>query len=83
MGRSDDSTQPRSSFRDARVRDRRRVSWYSVDNELLDDFGPHIGLHGFAVYCALHVDDCVECIRWEHSHPLADRLPPRAGDELA
>ncbi len=31
----------------------------------MDDFGPHIGLHGFAVYCALHVDDCVEGIRWE------------------
>jgi uncharacterized protein YjbI with pentapeptide repeats len=47
------STQPRSSFKDARVRDRRRVSWFSVDNEVLDNFGPRIGLHGFAVYCAL------------------------------
>jgi hypothetical protein len=53
MGRSHDSTQPRSSFKDARVRDRRRVSWFSVDNEVLDNFGPRIGLHGFAVYCAL------------------------------
>src|SRR5215204_2514662 len=53
MGASNDSTQPRSSFKDARVRDRRRASWFSVDNEVLDDFGPLIGLHGFAVYCAL------------------------------
>jgi hypothetical protein len=53
MGGSNDSTQPRSSFKDARVRDRRRASWFSVDNEVLDDFGPLIGLHGFAVYCAL------------------------------
>ena len=53
MGASHDSTQPRSSFKDARVRDRRRASWFSVDNEVLDDFGPLIGLHGFAVYCAL------------------------------
>ena len=53
MGGSNDSTQPRSSFKDARVRDRRRASWFSVDNEVLDDFGPRIGLHGFAVYCAL------------------------------
>jgi hypothetical protein len=53
MGGSNDSTQPRSSFKDARVRDRRRTSWFSVDNEILDDFGPLIGLHGFAVYCAL------------------------------
>lgn len=41
------------SIRDARVRDRRRKDWYSVDNEILDDFGERIGLHGFAVYCAL------------------------------
>jgi hypothetical protein len=41
------------SIRDARVRDRRRKDWYSVDNEVLDDFGERIGLHGFAVYCAL------------------------------
>src|SRR5215203_469831 len=53
MGASNDSMQPRSSFKDARVRDRRRASWFSVDNEVLDDFGPLIGLHGFAVYCAL------------------------------
>jgi hypothetical protein len=53
MGASNDSTQPRSWFKDARVRDRRRASWFSVDNEVLDDFGPLIGLHGFAVYCAL------------------------------
>ena len=53
MGGSNDSTQPRSSFKDARVRDRRRASWFSIDNEVLDDFGPLIGLHGFAVYCAL------------------------------
>src|SRR5215210_7499002 len=53
MGASNDSTQSRSSFKDARVRDRRRASWFSVDNEVLDDFGPLIGLHGFAVYCAL------------------------------
>jgi hypothetical protein len=53
MGASHDSTQPPSSFKDARVRDRRRASWFSVDNEVLDDFGPLIGLHGFAVYCAL------------------------------
>src|SRR5215211_2273591 len=53
MGASHDSMQPRSSFKDARVRDRRRASWFSVDNEVLDDFGPLIGLHGFAVYCAL------------------------------
>jgi hypothetical protein len=52
MGASNDSTQPRSSFKDARVRDR-RASWFSEDNEVLDDFGPLIGLHGFAVYCAL------------------------------
>jgi hypothetical protein len=53
MGASNNSTQPHSSFKDARVRDRRRASWFSVDNEVLDDFGPLIGLHGFAVYCAL------------------------------
>jgi hypothetical protein len=53
MGRSNDSTQLSSSFNDARVRDRRRVSWFSVDNEVLDDFGPRIGAHGLAVYCAL------------------------------
>jgi hypothetical protein len=39
--------------RDARIRDRRRKSWFSVDNEILEDFGEKIGLHGFAVYCAL------------------------------
>ena len=54
MGSSNDSTSPTGSLlEDARVRDRRRVSWFSVDNEVLDDFGPRIGAHGFAVYCAL------------------------------
>jgi hypothetical protein len=53
MGGSNDSMQPLSSLEDARVRDRRRASWFSVDNEVLDDFGPRIGAHGFAVYCAL------------------------------
>ena len=53
MGTSDDSTQPPSSLEDARIRDRRRASWFSVDNEVLDDLGPRIGAHGFAVYCAL------------------------------
>jgi hypothetical protein len=54
MGSSNDSTSPTGSLlEDARVRDRRRASWFSVDNEVLDDFGPRIGAHGFAVYCAL------------------------------
>jgi hypothetical protein len=42
-----------TGVRDVRVRDRRRKDWYSVDNEILDDFGERIGLHGFGVYCAL------------------------------
>jgi hypothetical protein len=53
MGSSNGSTQPPSSLEDARIRDRRRASWFSVDNKVLDDFGPRIGAHGFAVYCAL------------------------------
>jgi hypothetical protein len=42
-----------TGVRDVRVRDRRRKDWYSVDNEILDDFGERISLHGFGVYCAL------------------------------
>jgi len=41
------------SIRDARIRDRRRRSWFSADNEVLDDYGPQLGIYGFGVYCAL------------------------------
>jgi DNA-binding PadR family transcriptional regulator len=41
------------SIQDARIRDRRRKSWFSVDNEILDDYGPKMGIYGFGVYCAL------------------------------
>jgi hypothetical protein len=41
------------SIRDARIRDRRRRSWFSADNEILDDYGPKLGIYGFGVYCAL------------------------------
>jgi DNA-binding transcriptional ArsR family regulator len=41
------------SIRDARIRDRRRRSWFSADNEILDDYGPQLGIYGFGVYCAL------------------------------
>ena len=41
------------SIRDARIRDRRRQSWFSADNEILDDYGPKLGIYGFGVYCAL------------------------------
>ena len=39
--------------RDARIRDRRRRSWFSADNEILDYYGPKLGIYGFGVYCAL------------------------------
>jgi hypothetical protein len=41
------------SIRDARIRDRRRRSWFSADNEILDYYGPKLGIYGFGVYCAL------------------------------
>lgn len=35
------------------IRDERRHSFFIVDNELIDTYGPKIGTHGIAVYCAL------------------------------
>jgi hypothetical protein len=41
------------SIRDARIRDRRRRSWFSTDNEIVDDYGPKLGIYGLGVYCVL------------------------------
>ncbi len=35
------------------VRDRRRKGFFTIDNELLDNFGAHLGAYGLAVYLAL------------------------------
>lgn len=35
------------------IRDERRHSFFIIDNELIDLYGPRIGAHGIAVYCAL------------------------------
>lgn len=41
------------SIRDTRIRDRRRRSWFSADNEIVDDYGPKLGVYGIGVYCVL------------------------------
>jgi DNA-binding MarR family transcriptional regulator len=35
------------------IRDRRRQGWFSIDNEVIDDYSERLGHHGIAVYCAL------------------------------
>lgn len=37
----------------AKVRDKRRERFFTIDNEIVDDFGERIGHHGIAVYVAL------------------------------
>lgn len=58
----------------AKIRDRRRVGWFSVDDEIIEVFGPQLGVHGIATYCAL----CKYADKDESSHPglrtLCDRL---------
>lgn len=39
--------------RDIRVRDRRKRGWFSIDNEIVDDYGPSIGPMGLALYAVL------------------------------
>jgi hypothetical protein len=40
-------------IKDARIRDRRRRSWFSADNEIVDEYGPKLGIYGIGVYCVL------------------------------
>lgn len=46
-------TRLRRSFLDIKVRDSRRPGHFWADNELLDVYGPKIGMDGLAVYMAL------------------------------
>ena len=59
-----------SAERKAHIRDRRKPGWFRVDDELIEDFGPTIGVHGIAVYAALckHANGNEEC------HPGLRRL---------
>jgi hypothetical protein len=35
------------------VRDQRRHGWFSVDNEVIDNYGSHVGAYGVAVYSVI------------------------------
>lgn len=49
----------------AKIRDRRKPGWFRLDDEIIEDFGPEIGVHGIAVYAAL----CKHADKEENSHP--------------
>ena len=36
-----------------RVRDRRRKKWFSIDNHVVDEFGPELGPYGLAAYMCI------------------------------
>lgn len=49
----------------AKIRDRRKAGWFRIDDELIEVYGPEIGVHGIAVYAAL----CKHADKEESSHP--------------
>ncbi len=49
----------------AKIRDRRKPGWFRIDDELIEVYGPEIGVHGIAVYAAL----CKHANKDESSYP--------------
>lgn len=49
----------------AKIRDRRKPGWFRMDDEIIEVYGPEIGVHGIAVYSAL----CKYANKEESSHP--------------
>lgn len=49
----------------AEIRDRRKPGWFRIDDELIEVYGPEIGVHGIAVYAAI----CKHADKTETSHP--------------
>lgn len=56
-----------------KIRDRRMVNWFWVDNAVVDAFGPQIGPYGLAVYVALcrHAGDAKQTC-WPSLQTIAD-----------
>jgi replication initiation and membrane attachment protein DnaB len=54
----------------AEIRDRRKPGWFRVDDELIEVYGPEIGVHGIAVYAAI----CKHADSKEESKPGLRRL---------
>jgi len=52
------------------VRDQRRSGWFSIDNEIIDDYGRSLGAYGIAVYTVL-------CRRVKPSSQRVDGLSQR------
>ena len=63
-----------SAEKTAKVRDRRKPGWFRMDDELIEVYGPKVGVHGIAVYAAI----CRHADKEESSHPslrtLCERL---------
>lgn len=59
-----------SAEKKTRIRDRRKAGWFRIDDEIIEVYGPVIGVHGIAVYAAL----AKYANRDQESHPGLRRL---------